>query len=35
MFYLYDTENTGEIDYKELASDLFSNKSLTKKPKKF
>ncbi len=35
MFYIYDTENTGEIDYKELASDLFSNKSLTKKPKKF
>ena len=34
MFYLYDTENTGEIDYKELASELFSNKSLSKKQNK-
>ena len=34
MFYLYDTENTGEIDYKELASELFSNKSLSKKKNK-
>ena len=34
MFYLYDTENTGEIDYKELASELFLNKSLSKKQNK-
>ena len=33
MFYLYDTENTGEIDYKEFVSELFSNKSLSKKQK--
>ena len=34
MFYIYDTEKTGEIDYKELASQLFSNKSLSKKQSK-
>ena len=34
MFYIYDPENTGEIDNKELASELFSNKSLSKKQKK-
>lgn len=31
IFHLYDKENTGEIDYKEFASELFSNKSLSKK----
>ena len=34
MFYIYDPENAGEIDNKELASELFSNKSLSKKQKK-
>ena len=34
IFHLYDKENTGEIDYKEFASELFSNKSLSKKQKK-
>ena len=34
MFYIYDPENTGEIDYKEFASELFANKSLSKKQKK-
>ena len=35
MFHIYDTENTGEIDYKEFASELFANKSLSKKQKEF
>ena len=34
IFHIYDKENTGEIDYKEFASELFSNKSLSKKQKK-
>ena len=34
IFHLYDPENTGEIDYKEFASELFLNKSLSKKNKK-
>jgi Ca2+-binding EF-hand superfamily protein len=34
IFHIYDTENTGEIDYKEFASELFANKSLSKKQKK-
>ena len=34
IFHIYDVENTGEIDYKEFASELFSNKSLSRKPKK-
>ena len=33
IFHLYDVENAGEIDYKEFASELFSNKSLSKKKK--
>lgn len=33
MFYIYDTENIGEIDYKEFASELFLNRSLSKKKK--
>ena len=34
IFNMYDKDNTGEIDYKEFASELFSNKSLSKKQKK-
>ena len=34
IFQIYDTENTGEIDYKEFASELFSNRSLSRKPLK-
>ena len=34
IFHMYDKDNTGEIDYKEFASELFSNKSLSKKQKK-
>ena len=34
IFHIYDTENIGEIDYKEFASELFANKSLSKKQKK-
>ena len=34
IFHIYDTGNTGEIDYKEFASELFANKSLSKKQKK-
>ena len=33
IFHLYDVDNTGEIDYKEFASELFANKSLSKKKK--
>ena len=33
IFHIYDAENTGEIDYKEFASELFANKSLSKKKK--
>ena len=33
IFHIYDSENTGEIDYKEFASELFANKSLSKKKK--
>ena len=34
IFHIYDRDNAGEIDYKEFASELFSNKSLSKKQKK-
>ena len=34
IFHIYDTENIGEIDYKEFASELFANESLSKKQKK-
>ena len=34
IFHLYDEDNTGEIDYREFVSELFANKSLSKKQKK-
>ena len=34
MFHIFDKEDTGEIDYKEFASELFSNKSLSRKQQK-
>ena len=33
IFSLFDTNKQGVIDYRELVSDLFSNKSLSKKQK--
>ena len=34
IFNYYDAENKGEIDYKEFVSELYSNKSLSKKTRK-
>ena len=33
IFNIFDTNNKGEIDYREFVSELFGNKSLSKKPK--
>ena len=33
IFSLFDTEKKGEIDYREFVSELFGNKSLSKKKK--
>ena len=35
IFSLFDTNKQGVIDYREFVSDLFSNKSLSKKQKSF
>ena len=34
LFSLFDANKTGEIEYREFVSDLFGNKSLSKKQKK-